>query len=188
MKHDLIIAGFGGQGILFAGQLLAYAGMLQGLEVSWLPSYGPEMRGGTANCTVVLADKRIRSPLVLRPGGLIVMNKPSLDKFEDAVKPGGVLVVNKSMVDRPLKRTDTNNLEVPADSIASELGSARVANLVALGAYLGLAGILDEQYVYDALEKVIPEHRSHLISINKAALQQGFAIGVNKRLGGNQND
>jgi 2-oxoglutarate ferredoxin oxidoreductase subunit gamma len=92
------------------------------------------------------------------------------------------------MVDRPLKRTDTNNLEVPADTIASELGSARVANLVALGAYLGIAGILADQCIYEALEKVIPEHRSHLISINKAALKRGFAIGANKRLGGNQND
>ena len=182
MKHDLIIAGFGGQGILFAGQLMAYAGMLDGLEVSWMPSYGPEMRGGTANCTVVLSREKIRSPLVTNPRGLIAMNKPSLEKFVDAVRPGGVVVLNSGMVDIAVKRKDIACLELDADALAVEAGSSRVANLIALGAYLQAALPVKPESVFAALEKVVPEHRFHLLPVNRAALRKGMEVA--ETLGG----
>ena len=118
MQTDIMIAGFGGQGVLFAGQLLAYAAMDEGREVTWIPSYGPEMRGGTANCTVVIADEEIGSPLVRNPQAGIAMNLPSLDKYESAIRPGGVLVVNASMVNRAVERTDIRAVAIPCNEIA----------------------------------------------------------------------
>ena len=142
MQTEIIVAGFGGQGVLFAGQLLAYAGMDEGKNVTWIPSYGPEMRGGTANCTVVVSDEEIGAALVLNPTGAIAMNRPSLDKYEELVKPGGVLVVNTSMVDRKTTRTDIKVIEVDANTIAENLGDKRMTNMVLLGALLGSLPVL----------------------------------------------
>src|SRR5512133_2324038 len=134
MQTEIIIAGFGGQGVLFAGQLLAYAGMDEGKQVTWIPSYGPEMRGGTANCTVIISDDVIGSPLVLHPTAVIAMNRPSLDKYEPMVKPGGVLIINTSMVDRKAVRKDIKVVEVDANAMAEKLGDKRMSNMVLLGA------------------------------------------------------
>lgn len=138
MKQEFIIAGFGGQGVLLLGQMLAYAGMLEGKQVSWMPSYGPEMRGGTANCTVVISDEEIGSPVVSQPSCVIALNLPSLDKFEPMVKPGGLLLINSSLVDREPRRDDIKAVALPATEIASELGNIRVTNMVALGALVQL--------------------------------------------------
>ena len=137
MQQEVIIAGFGGQGVLFAGLLLAYAAMDEGKDVTWIPSYGPEMRGGTANCTVVVSDEEIGSPFVKNPSAVLAMNLPSLDKYEKLVKPGGVLVVNASMVNREVERKDINVVSLPANEIADEAGSKRAVNMVMLGALLG---------------------------------------------------
>ncbi len=142
MQQEVIIAGFGGQGVLFAGQLLAYSAMDEGKAVTWIPSYGPEMRGGTANCTVVISDEEIGSPFVKNPTAVIAMNLPSLDKFENLVAPGGVLVVNASMVDRPVAREDITVVNIPANDIAESLGSSRSSNMVLLGALLGNLDLL----------------------------------------------
>ncbi len=174
MHESVIIAGFGGQGILFAGQVLAYAGMYDGREVVWMPSYGPEMRGGTANCTVVISSDRIRSPLVPNPLGVIVMNRPSFDRFESAVRPGGILVVNGSLVDAHSTRTDIRAFEVPANHIAEELGSAKVANLVALGAYVGATGVVEVQSVLRGIDKMVPEERASLRALNAEAFRRGY--------------
>ncbi|NLW17622.1 MAG: 2-oxoacid:ferredoxin oxidoreductase subunit gamma [Firmicutes bacterium] len=147
MTHEIILAGFGGQGVMLMGQMLAYAGMTEGKNVSWLPSYGPEMRGGTANCTVVVSDKPVGSPLITRPGILVAMNLPSLDKFEDNVKPGGLLVYNSSLISRPPKRDDIEVLAVPANEIANELGNDRIANMVVLGALLGKKPIVENESI-----------------------------------------
>jgi len=129
MQTEIIIAGFGGQGVLFGGQLLTYAAMDEGKEVTWIPSYGPEMRGGTANCTVVISDEEIGSPMVSNPQAAIVMNLPSLDKYEPLIKPGGVLVINESMVDRKPLRKDINVVMVKANDIAEKLGDRRLSNM-----------------------------------------------------------
>jgi len=167
MQKEIIVAGFGGQGVLFAGQLLTYAAMDQGLHVTWIPSYGPEMRGGTANCTVVISDEEIGSPMVSRPSAVIAMNLPSLDKYEDKVKDGGVLVVNQSMVDRDVRRTDIKVAMVPANSIAEELGDKRMTNMV--------LDILPVASVEKALKEHLPERHHKLLPLNKEAMQRGAA-------------
>ena len=174
MLESVIIAGFGGQGILFAGQVLAYAGMYDGNEVVWMPSYGPEMRGGTANCTVVVSSERIRSPLVPNPLGVIAMNRPSFDRFEPDVRPGGVLIVNSSLIDAKSSRTDIRVFEVPANHIAEELGSAKVANLVALGAYVAATRAASLDSISKAVDKVVPEERAALRALNATAFQRGY--------------
>lgn len=175
MQKEIIVAGFGGQGVLFAGQLLTYAAMDQGLHVTWIPSYGPEMRGGTANCTVVISDEEIGSPMVSRPSAVIAMNLPSLDKYEDKVKGGGVLVVNQSMVDRDVRRTDIKVAMVPANSIAEELGDKRMTNMVLLGALLANLVILPVASVEKALKEHLPERHHKLLPLNKEAMQRGAA-------------
>ena len=137
MYSEIILAGFGGQGVLLIGKLLAYAGLESGREVTWMPAYGPEMRGGTCNCTVVLSDRKIGSPISRRPHNLIALNLPSLDKFEDAVRPGGVIVINTSLVTRMPRRTDVTVIAVAANELAVQSGTAKAANMVALGALLG---------------------------------------------------
>jgi 2-oxoglutarate ferredoxin oxidoreductase subunit gamma len=147
MQKEIIIAGFGGQGVLFGGQVVAFAAMDAGKEVTWIPSYGPEMRGGTANCTVVIADEEIGSPLVEHPPLAIALNLPSFDKYEDLLQSGGVMIVNQSMVDRGAKRADIRVILVPCNQIAEELGDHRLMNMVAVGALatalpeIGLPGI-----------------------------------------------
>lgn len=182
--YELIIAGFGGQGILLIGQLLAYGGNIEKKEVSWLPSYGPEMRGGTANCMVVVSDKTVNSPLILEPHGLITMNKPSLVKFEPKLRANGLVVINEDMVDINVKRSNLSIVKVKADTIAEEIGSEKVSNMVALGAFIGATSLLPLESLSEALKKTIPSHRSHLVELNKKALQRGFEIGLTQT-GGN---
>ncbi|NMC01985.1 MAG: 2-oxoacid:ferredoxin oxidoreductase subunit gamma [Chloroflexi bacterium] len=174
MRHeDIIISGFGGQGALFAGQLLAYAGLTEGLQVTWIPSYGPEMRGGTANCTVILSEEEIGAPIIRHPTAAIALNLPSMDKYEPLVKPGGVLVVNASLVPRASVRTDLRVVALPASDIATELGNVRMANLVALGALLKATGIVSAESVLAQLEAHLSERQRQWLEPNKAALLKG---------------
>ncbi|QNO16185.1 2-oxoacid:acceptor oxidoreductase family protein [Alkalicella caledoniensis] len=172
---DMILAGFGGQGVMSMGQLVAYSGMIEGKEVSWMPSYGPEMRGGTANCTVVVSEDPIGSPVVVEPQVVVAMNLPSLDKFESMVKPGGVLIINSSLINRTSERDDITVIEVPANEIANELGNARVANMVVLGTVIGQTNVVTKESVIESLKKVLPEHRHNLIPMNESAIDKGAA-------------
>lgn len=176
METSIIISGFGGQGSLFAGQALAYAGMDAGLHVTWIPSYGPEMRGGTAHCTVILSDEPIGSPLVSRPDIAIVMNLPSMDRYEPLVQPGGLLVVNSSLVDRPATRDDIRAIRIPANDIADELGDRRLANVVMLGAMLAETGLLPLEAIEQALEAHLPERHRQLLEANREALHRGATL------------
>ena len=178
MQTDIVISGFGGQGALFAGQLLAYAAMDEGHHVTWIPSYGPEMRGGTAHCTVIISDDEIGSPLVRHPAAVIAMNLPSLDKYEPLVAPGGVLVVNSSLVTRHPARTDIRVVEVPANAMAEELGSNRLANLVLTGALLAATGALPLAAVERALAAHLPERHRSLLEANYQALRRGAALAA----------
>ncbi|MFW6308513.1 MAG: 2-oxoacid:acceptor oxidoreductase family protein [bacterium] len=176
MKEEIIFAGFGGQGVMSMGKVLAYAGMKEQKEVSWMPSYGPEMRGGTANCTVVISSRKIASPFSSHPDVVIAMNRPSLDKFEEKIKSGGRIYVNTSMVDREVEREDLEVIKVPANKIAQELGSNKIANMVVLGAYLEASKIVSLETVENSLAHILPEHRHDLIPLNKKALQKGKLI------------
>ena len=173
MRKEIIIAGFGGQGVLFGGQLLTYAAMDEGKEVTWIPSYGPEMRGGTANCTVVISDEEIGSPMVSNPQAAIVMNLPSLDKYEGKVKSGGVLVVNESMVDREVTRKDIKVVMVKANEIAEKLGDRRMSNMVLLGALLANLPVLPIDAIEKALEGHLPARHKKLLPMNYEALREG---------------
>jgi 2-oxoglutarate ferredoxin oxidoreductase subunit gamma len=173
MQTEVFLAGFGGQGVMFAGQVLSYAAMDIGKEVTWIPSYGPEMRGGTANCTVVIADEEIGSPLVQNPPAAIIMNLPSLDKYESMVKPGGVLVVNSSMVDRDVARTDVTWVSVPCNDIAEDAGDKRMANIVATGALLALLPVLSMEDIEAALNAHMPGRHKNLLPKNVEALKRG---------------
>jgi len=173
MQTEIIIAGFGGQGVLFGGQLLTYAAMDEGKEVTWIPSYGPEMRGGTANCTVVISDEEIGSPMVSHPQAAIVMNLPSLDKYESLVKPGGLLVVNESMVDREPTRKDIQVVKLKANEIAENLGDRRMSNMVLLGALLANLPVLPQKAIETALADHLPERHKKLLPLNYQALREG---------------
>ena len=176
MQTEIIISGFGGQGALFAGQLLAYTGLDNDLHVTWFPSYGPEMRGGTAHCVVIISDDEIGAPIVKNPAAVIVMNIPSLDRYESLVKPGGVLVVNTSLVDRNPEREDIGVVLVPANEIAEELGNKRLANLVLLGALLDRLDVLSIEQVSEGLKVHIPAHRRNLLDLNIEALRRGAEL------------
>ena len=173
MQTEVIIAGFGGQGVLFAGQLLSYAAMDAGKEVTWIPSYGPEMRGGTANCTVIIADEEIGSPLVRHPIAVIAMNLPSLDKYEASIMPGGVLIVNSSMVSRAVRRSDIRSIEIPANEIAETLGDKRITNMVLLGGLLANLPFLPVEALEKALEQHLPARHHKLLPTNYKALRMG---------------
>lgn len=176
MHEEVIFAGFGGQGVLLIGQLVTYAGMIEGANVSWMPSYGPEMRGGTANCQVVVSSREVSSPLVTEPNSLIALNKPSLDKFAPWVKRGGLIIYNSSLIESPPQRTDVRVLAVPSNDIANELGDLRISNMVALGAYLATTRVVGCDTVLDAMKKVLPERRHNLIPLNRQALARGVEI------------
>jgi 2-oxoglutarate ferredoxin oxidoreductase subunit gamma len=176
MQSDVIIAGFGGQGVLLIGKMLAYAGMHRGLEVSWMPSYGPEMRGGTANCSVVLSDRPIGSPVIQSPRCLMVLNLPSLDKFEDDVKPGGLIVVNTSLVPREVRRTDVRVCKVPGNDVAVELKNPRGVNMVMLGAFLGATGVLEVPEIEPLVHETFGA-KPRVVEANLVALARGHAIG-----------
>jgi len=172
MHHELILAGFGGQGVMFAGQLLANAGMLEDKHVSWIPSYGPEMRGGTANCSVVISDREISSPIVTEPTILVALNMPSLERFEGTVKTGGTIVFNSSLC-KPPSREDVQVLGVPANEIAENLGNSKIVNMVIVGALAEKTGLVGMDTIVKALERVLPENRHSLIPLNKSALEAG---------------
>ncbi len=174
MQKEIIIAGFGGQGVLFSGQVLAYAAMDAGKEVTWIPSYGPEMRGGTANCTVVIADEEIGSPLVEHACLGIALNLPSFDKYEESLQKGGTLVVNKSMVDRGAKRDDIHVILVPCNEIAEEIGDKKLTNMVAVGALLSVLPEITLKDVEKALEGHLPARHKHLLPKNYEALKRGY--------------
>jgi len=178
MQEEIIVSGFGGQGALFSGQLLAYAAMDSGRHVTWIPSYGPEMRGGKARCTVVVSGEEIGSPLVRRPSGCIVLNIPSMETFEPTVQPGGVLVVNSSLVPQKSERTDIRVFYVPASDLATELGSIRLANVICLGALVQATGVVPLRTVEQALDDHLPERHRKLLGLNKQALQKGAALVV----------
>lgn len=175
MDNTFIFAGFGGQGVILAGKLLAQAGADYGLEVTWLPSYGPEMRGGTANCTVVLSDEPIGSPVVDNPSALVAMNLPSLERFEKAVVEAGTVVVNSSLVTRRVERNDVTELTIPANDIAASLGNARAANMVALGALVKATGIFPLDIIKRAMISMLSgKDRGKLIEVNERALEAGY--------------
>lgn len=184
MQEEIIISGFGGQGTLFAGQVLAYAAMDAGLHVTWIPSYGPEMRGGTARCTVIISDDEIGSPLVRRPTAAIVMNIPSMEKYEPLVQEGGVLVYNISLIDRMAQRKDIRSVAVPATDIAVELGNPRLANMVMLGVLLALTRVVSPSTVEQVLDEHLAESRRHLLEPNKEALHRGMALALEELVPG----
>ncbi len=173
-EEKIIMAGFGGQGVMSMGQLLTYAGMIEEKNVSWLPSYGPEMRGGTANCAVIVSDKQVGSPIITNDAtAAIVMNLPSLDKFEKDVEKDGNLLVNASLIEKKAGREDLNVFYIKANEIANELGNAKVANMVMLGAYLEITKIVKVESVIEALKKVFGPAKEHLVPMNKEALEKG---------------
>ena len=173
MLERNIFAGFGGQGVLLMGQLLAQAGLYEEKNVAWLPSYGPEMRGGTANCSVTISDKPIASPIIDHPTSLVAMNRPSLDKFEKAVAPGGKIFVNSSIIDRKVERSDVEVYYVDCSGTALGLGNPKVANIVMLGAYLAATQCVEPEMVIQALQHKLGEKKAHLIPLNREALAAG---------------
>lgn len=180
LYEELVIAGFGGQGIILTGKLLAQAAMKAGKEVTYMPSYGAEVRGGTANCMVIVADKRIACPVVGRPDSLIVMNKASLSKFAPRLKEGGLLIMNSSLIDTEPQLDDSIEIvPVPADELAVELGSQKSANMVALGAYLQKRGYLNQDIVAQALPDVLAERYHKTLPVNISALRKGAEFAKN---------
>jgi len=176
MQTEIIFSGFGGQGALFAGQLLAFAAMDTGMGVTWIPSYGPEMRGGTANCTVIIADEEIGSPTIRHPKAAVVFNLPSLDKYEPLVLPGGVLIANQSLINRGFERNDLKAVMIPANDIAESLGSKRLTNMVMLGALLSQLPVIPIEKVEKALNDHIPEKHRNMLELNCKSLREGTAF------------
>lgn len=179
--HELIIAGFGGQGVLSMGQIIAYAAMKEGKEVSWMPAYGPEMRGGTANCIVIVSPAKVSSPIVTTFDSGIVLNQPSLDKFAQSVKSGGVLVCEESTIINPCTRTDIDVLMIPAIATATAMGKKQIANMIILGAFLEQKPIVSIANVVQALREVLPERHHHLIPLNEEALHAGKKISAERQ-------
>ena len=171
----VICAGFGGQGVMSMGQLLTYAGMLEKKEVSWLPSYGPEMRGGTANCAVTVSDHEVGSPLITDDAtAAILMNLPAFHKFQKDVVPGGKILVNSSLIHEKVSRDDVDVYYIPANDLAAELGNPKVANMIMLGAYLGVSGTVSVDSVLEAFTKVFGERKAKFIPLNRSALEKGI--------------
>lgn len=169
-----ILAGFGGQGILFMGKVIAYAGLFDNKEVSWLPSYGPEMRGGTANCSVCISDEPICSPLVNNPNVLIVMNLPSFEKFINAVVPGGLVVIDSALIDKKVERDDISAYYVPATGLAEENGLIGLANIILMGKMLALTNFCSMETMKKTFEKIVPPRKQHLIEKNLKAIEIGM--------------
>ena len=174
MKETLIIAGFGGQGVLSMGKILAYSGVMQDFEVTWMPSYGPEMRGGTANCSVIVSDNPVASPLVNKADVVVAMNRPSLDKFEEHVKPGGVLVINSSIIDRKAVRDDITVVYCDANGIAESIGNPKGANVAILGAVLAVAPVTTVESMMEAIRIELGEKKARFLEGNKKALLAGM--------------
>lgn len=175
MKKEIIISGFGGQGVMSIGKSLVEAGMEEGLNVTWAPSYGPEMRGGTANCSVVLSDKVVGSPVFTFPTELIAMNAPSLEKFESKVVKGGLIFVNSSVVTEKVERADLKAVYVPCESIAYEIGNPKVANMVMLGSYVAATGALKPDTIRKMITEMFTGAKAKLVPLNMEALERGMA-------------
>lgn len=173
--NNILLAGFGGQGILFSGKVIAYAGLLDGKEVSWLPSYGPEMRGGTANCSVCVSDDPIGSPLVVTPGAFVAMNLPSFDKFIDAVVPGGVVIVESTLISKTIEREDVRAFYVPATRLAEENGLKGLANMILVGKLWKELGFCSRESLEAAIHKCVPARKAAMLELNLKAIE----IGIN---------
>ena len=181
MKHEeTIFSGFGGQGALFAGQLLAYTGMAEDLYVTWIPSYGPEMRGGTAHCTVILSEEEIGAPIVEHPSSAVVLNLPSMEKYEPLIKPGGHLIVNESLVELKSEREDIQIHYLPASDIATELGNPKMANMVLLGAFITATGLVSLETVEAQLNAHLSGRQQKWLEPNKEALKRGVELASAK--------
>lgn len=169
----MIFAGFGGQGVLFAGKVVAYAGLIEEKELSWLPSYGPEMRGGTANCSVCLSERPIGSPLVTAPNVLVAMNQPSLEKFIGAVEPEGLVILDSSLIDLPIERTDVTVHRVPASALAEELGVKGLANMILVGKLFKELGFCSPETLDQAIQKCVPARKADMLELNRKAVAAG---------------
>ncbi|MEA3309551.1 MAG: 2-oxoacid:acceptor oxidoreductase family protein [Chloroflexota bacterium] len=179
MRHEeTIFSGFGGQGALFAGQLLAYTGMAENLYVTWIPSYGPEMRGGTAHCTVIVSEEEIGAPIVQRPSAAVVLNLPSMEKYEPLIKPGGYLIVNESLIDVKSERDDIHVLYLSASDIATELGNPKMANMVLLGAFVTATGLVKIETIAAQLTVHLSGRQQQWLEPNKQALKRGAELAV----------
>ncbi|HBE42470.1 MAG TPA: 2-oxoglutarate ferredoxin oxidoreductase subunit gamma [Bacteroidales bacterium] len=176
MTEEIIIAGFGGQGVLSMGKIMAYSGVMQDMEVSWMPSYGPEMRGGTANVTVILSSERISSPIIRQFDTAIILNQQSLDKFENSLKPGGMLIYDGNGISRHPERRDINVYRVDATEEAGRMKSPRTFNMIVLGAYLKIKPLIKIENVIEGLKKSLPERYHNLIPLNEKALNRGMEI------------
>ncbi len=174
MTTQTLIAGFGGQGVLFAGKFLAFKGLVENKEVSWLPSYGPEMRGGTASCGVILSDEPVGSPIVSNPDVLIVMNLPSLDKYENDTVPGGKIFVDSTLVSRKVQRTDVDAYYIPATQMAIDAGVPTLANIILVGKMLKETGLFSFENMIDTVKKLVPAKKQELVEKNMLALEAGF--------------
>lgn len=174
MMDKVLLAGFGGQGVMFIGKVMAYAGMTAKLEVCWIPSYGPEMRGGTANCSVIISDEEINSPVIEQADCGIVLNQPSYEKFLGRIKPGGALVVNSSIVKLEAVRNDIEVISIPAGDIANELGSASLANMVCLGALIGKLKLINMERIEKAMEAIVGKKKPEMYELNIAAIKKGM--------------
>ena len=174
MTTQIMIAGFGGQGVLFAGKFIAYKGLLEQQEVSWLPSYGPEMRGGTANCSVILSDTPVGSPIISNPNVLIAMNLPSLDKFEEATLAGGSIFVDSTLISRKIERDDVKAFYIPATKMAADAGIPTLANMIMMGKMIKETGVVNYNDITDALKKVVSAKRANLMDLNIKALEMGY--------------
>jgi 2-oxoglutarate ferredoxin oxidoreductase subunit gamma len=178
MTHEVLVAGFGGQGVLSMGMTLAYAGMVEGKEISWMPSYGPEMRGGTANCIVIVSDAKISSPIVTTFGVVVAFNQPSVDKFEQSVRPGGLILYDASSILTPPTRDDIQIVSVAASDEAVRLKNTKIMNMIMLGTLLERTHIVRLDSVMQALRHVLPERYHHLLSLNEDALRKGMELSV----------
>ncbi|RKX27285.1 MAG: 2-oxoacid:ferredoxin oxidoreductase subunit gamma [Candidatus Zixiibacteriota bacterium] len=178
-QYEVTFAGFGGQGIMTAGQLLAYAGISEGKQVAWIPSYGPEMRGGTAYCTVVISDKRIGSPIVTSPQCICVFNRPSFDKFGPMVKPGGLFLVNSSLIDVTSDRTDFTQVLIPANDMAIAAGNVKVANVIVLGALIGISKVVDIKTITKTLKEKLSK-KKEVLELNFKMFKEGYKLGREK--------
>lgn len=176
MREEIVFAGFGGQGIMVMGKVIAWAAMREGLKVTWMPSYGAEVRGGTAHSMVVISDEMIASPVVTNPTACVVMNRPSLDRFEESLRPAGTLVVNSTLVDRTAARNDVDVLKMPFTEMATKLGNVRCANMIALGALNARLKIVSMKTLIEALREALPANRRNLLAMNEEALKEGARL------------
>ncbi len=176
--EEIILAGFGGQGVLSMGMALSYSAIIEGKETTWMPSYGPEMRGGTANCIVIIADEKISSPILTRFDSGIILNEPSLEKFEHSIKPGGFLFYEESTIIAPPGRTDITVIKIPGIREAEKMKKKQVANMIMLGAYLEVCPVVKIETVLEALKKVLPERHHHLIPLNEQAILRGKELAA----------